>query len=75
VGYSSANIQPLANRQYEDENFEPNIAKDTNNEICNLPLVLVIPQLLQWYVELVLSHFLDNKGCPKLYISNRKNTV
>ncbi|VVH65304.1 hypothetical protein BSPLISOX_1749, partial [uncultured Gammaproteobacteria bacterium] len=29
VGYSSANIQPLANRQYEDENFEPNIAKDT----------------------------------------------
>jgi hypothetical protein len=41
---------------------------DTNNEICNLPLVLVIPQLLQWYVELVLSHFLDNKGCPKLYI-------
>jgi hypothetical protein len=44
---------------------------DANNETCNLPLVLVIPQLLQWYVELVLSHFLDNKGCPKLYISNQ----
>jgi hypothetical protein len=29
VGYFSANIQPLANRQYNDENFEPNIAKDT----------------------------------------------
>jgi hypothetical protein len=33
VGYSSANIQPLANRQYEDENFEPNIAKDTHKPI------------------------------------------
>ena len=43
---------------------------DANNETCNLPLVLVIPPLLQWYVELVLSHFLDNKSCPKLYISN-----
>jgi hypothetical protein len=27
------NIQPLANRQYEDENFEPNIAKDTHKPI------------------------------------------
>jgi hypothetical protein len=36
---------------------------DANNETCDLPLVLVIPQLLQWYVKLVLSHFLDNKGC------------
>jgi hypothetical protein len=33
VGYFSANIQPSANRQYEDENFEPNIAKDTNKPI------------------------------------------
>jgi hypothetical protein len=33
VGYFSANIQPLANRQYEDENFEPNIAKDTHKPI------------------------------------------
>ena len=44
---------------------------EANNETCNLPLVLVIPPLLQWYVELVLSHFLDNKRCPKLYTSNQ----
>jgi hypothetical protein len=44
---------------------------DANNETCNSPLVLVIPQLLQWYLEVVLSHFLDNKGCLKLDISNQ----
>ena len=44
---------------------------DANNETCDLPLVLVIPQLLQWYAVLVLSHFLDNKRCPQLYISNK----
>jgi hypothetical protein len=40
VGYSSANIQPLANRQYNDENFEPNIASillskpNKNKDFC-----------------------------------------
>jgi hypothetical protein len=33
VGYFPANIRPLANQQYNDENFEPNIAKDTNKPI------------------------------------------
>jgi hypothetical protein len=35
---------------------------DANNETCDLPLVLVIPQLLQWYVKLVLTHFLDQNS-------------